>query len=110
MLKVMEVNFEIFRGDGMIRIYREGMQATKKIPQDSIQQKSEMLKFEDKDQEEEWNYFNTYLPMMKIIRLGNRKEKKVEVYMNAISFGRKEPNIRITENYPLYNMLKKFIE
>lgn len=110
MLKMMEVNFEIFRGDGMIRIYREGMQETKKIPQDAIQQKSKTLKFEDKDQEEERNYFNTYLPMMKIIRLGNRKEKKVEVYMNTISFGRKEPNIRITENYPLYNMLKKFIE
>ena len=106
----MEVNFEIFRGDGMIRIYREGMQETKKISQDAIQQKSKTLKFEDKDQEEERNYFNTYLPMMKIIRLGNRKEKKVEVYMNTISFGRKEPNIRITENYPLYNMLKKFIE
>ena len=94
------------RADGIIGIYREGMQETKKIPKNAIRQKLEALEFENKELQEELKYFNAFLPMIKIIRLGNRKEKKVELYKDAISFGRKEPDIKITGNYPLYDMLK----
>ena len=94
------------RVEGMIGIHKEGMKEVKTVSKKIIQQKLEAMKFENKELQEDLKYFTAFLPMIKIIRLENRKEKNIELYKDAISFGRKQPDITITGNYPLYNMLK----
>ena len=104
---MIQVNY---RADGIIGIYREGMREVKKIPKKIIQQNLETTKFESKEIQQELKYFNGVLPMIRTIELGNRKQKRVDLYITIASFGRKMPEISILENYPLYNMLKKLIE
>ena len=42
--------------------------------------------------------------------LSCRKDKTIGLYKSLTSFGAKKPECYITEDYPLYNMLKKLVE
>lgn len=81
-----------------------------KFDKKDVQKKLGKLKFESKEKQQELRMFSHDLLTVKIIGLGSRKDYRVDLYMDAIRFGCKNPDFRITNNSRLYNMLKKFIE
>lgn len=95
---------------GTIGIYKVGMEQVKKIDKIVVKQNLEKLHFESKERQQEQKIFIGLLPVIKTLGLGTNKEPKVDVYLDATSFGRKKPEIRITENSSLYLVLKKLIE
>ncbi len=98
------------RAIGLVRLYKEGMSEVKKVEKEQIQKKVEEIQVENKEMQLELTLFIALLPTVKTLGLGNRKEKRVDIYIDSTSFGRKKPEYIIAGNYPLYNMLKKLIE
>ncbi len=92
---------------GEIGLYREGMREIKKIPRKEIKEKIEMLEFSNKEFQEDVEKMMCFIPIGRTITL---KEKEIELYISASSFGSKQPYAVITGNYPLYNMLRKMMK
>ena len=104
---MIRVNVEL---TGTIGIYCEGMNEVKKTSKILVQKSLEKVEFENKEIQQELKYFNGLLPVIKTIGLSSRKEKRVDLYMATTSFGAKKPEISITGNDQLYNMMKELIE
>ena len=105
---MIQVNIKV---TGMVKIHRyNDDRELRSFRKEDIQNKLESLEFESKEIQKELSEFNRILLMVKTIGLGSRKVRRVDVYLDGMSFGRKKPEITIMGNYPLYNMLKKFIE
>ena len=105
---MIQVNITV---TGMVKIHRyNDERGLRQFKKEDIQRELEKLEFENKEIQRELKEFNRYLLMVKTIGLGSRKDYRVDLYMDVISFGRQKPEISILGNYPLYNMLKKFIE
>ena len=101
---------ENIRLKGVVGIYKVGMEQVKKIDKILVKQNVEKLHFESKERQQELKIFIGLLPVIKTLGLGTNKEPKVDIYLDATSFGRKKPEIRITENSSLYRALKRLIE
>lgn len=96
---------------GMVGIYRySDEREVRKFEKEDILKKLEKLEFTNKEIQQELRDFKGHLLMVRTIGLGSRKDNRVDLYMQPTSFGRKRPEISILGNYPLYNMLKEFIE
>ena len=104
---MIRVNVEL---TGTIGIYCEGMNEVKKTSKILVQKSLEKVEFENKEIQQELKYFNGLVPVIKTIGLSTPKEKTVDLYMASTSFGAKKPEISITGNYQLYNMMKELIE
>lgn len=98
------------RATGQIGIYCKGMQEIKKIPKECVQQELERMQFDNKECQRDIEKLNTLIAFVHVIGLTSKKEKEIGIYVSPTSFGRKRPEITITGNYPLYNMLRKLIE
>lgn len=96
---------------GLVGIYRyNDEREVRKFKKEDILEKLEKLEFTNKEIQQELKAFKGHLLMVRTIGLGSRKDNRVDLYIQPTSFGRKRPEISILGNYPLYNMLKKFIE
>lgn len=104
---MLQVNVRV---TGTVGIYCQGMEEVKKISKDYIKERLEKVQFQNKECQRDIEKLNLLFPFVKVIGLSCRKEKTIGLYTSSASFGTKKPEIIITGNYPLYNMLKKLIE
>ena len=101
---------ENVRATGEVRIYCKGMEKIRKISKEYIQEKLEKLEIQNKECQRDIEKLNLIFPFIEVIVLSCRKDKTIELYKSLTSFGAKKPEISITGNYQLYNMMKKLIE
>ena len=105
---MIEANIKV---EGTVTIcYYAGNQTLRKVEKRKIKDKLEQLEFTSKEIQRELNEFGRYLLMVKTIGLGSRKKGQIDLYLELFSFGKKKPEFTITENFPLYKMLKEFIK
>ena len=94
-----KVGIYCYEDDGTLR----------KFDKKAVQKKQGELKFKSKEEQQELRMFSHDLFTGEVIGL-SRKNYQVDLYMDSIRFGSKKPDFWITGNYPLYDMLKKFIK
>lgn len=105
--KMFQVNV---RTVGTVRIFCKGKEKIKIISKEDIQKELEKVQFQNKECQRDIEKLNLVFPFIEVISLSCRKDKIIGLYKSLTSFGEKKPEIIITGNYPLYNMLKKLIE
>ena len=106
---MVKFNFER-KLTGEMGIYREENKKFKKIPKTLLRKKIEEMEFENREIQDDLKVVNGLLVDINNIILGSNREKEIRVFLDPINYGAKIPTFIITENYPLYNLLKKLTQ